>query len=104
MKPILLTLLFALLPLSAHAQDAQRSIHVRYADLDLSTPAGIEMLDHRLAWAVFAICAETPGSAGMGQRLANWHCVQAKTAEIAPLRERAIAARARPVMLAARTR
>lgn len=101
--PILLAVLAAL-PLGAHAQEAQRSIHVHYADLDLSTPAGVRTLDHRLAWAISALCAEAPGGTGMGQRFANERCVKAKTAEVAPQRERAIAERAAPVMLAARTR
>jgi len=99
---ILLAALVAL-PLGAHAQEAQRSIHVRYSDLDLSTPAGVKSFDRRLAWAISSICSEGAGSAVTGQRFADRRCVRAKHAEIAPLRDRVIAAHAGPVLMAART-
>jgi len=99
--PILLAAL-ALLPLGAHAQEAQRSIHVRYADLDLSTPAGVKSFDRRLAWAISSICSEGAGSVVTGQRFADRRCVRAKRAEIAPLRDRVVAAQAGPVLMAAR--
>jgi len=99
--PILLAAL-PLLPLGAHAEEAQRAIHVRYADLDLSTPAGVKSLDRRLAWAISSICSEGVGSVITGQRFADRRCVRAKHAEIAPLRDRVVAAYARPVLMAAR--
>jgi len=98
--PILLAAL-AMLPLSAHAQEAQRSIRVPYADLDLSSPAGVRTLDHRLAWAISGICSDMIASTA--ERFARERCVKAKRAEIAPLRDRVIAARAKPMVLAART-
>ena len=99
--PILLAALAAL-PLAAHAQEAQRSIRVPYADLDLSTPTGVKTLDRRLAWAISALCSETPGSIGMAQGFSKHRCEKAKRAEIAPLRERVIAAQAKAVVLASR--
>ena len=101
--PILLAALVTLLPLGAHAQEVQRSIRVRYADLDLSTPAGVKTFDRRLAWAISSICSEAAGSVITGKRFADQRCVQAKHAEIAPLRDRVITAHAGPVLMAART-
>jgi UrcA family protein len=43
-------------PLPALAQKAGATVHVSYADLDLSTPAGREKLDRRLASALDTVC------------------------------------------------
>ncbi len=44
-----------------------RSATVRYADLDLSTPAGVRRLEHRIAYAVDRVCA-LPHAEQLAQR------------------------------------
>jgi len=52
----------AALPLAAQAQTNQASVHVSYADLDLTRAVGRATLDRRLARAVERVCpTERPG-------------------------------------------
>jgi UrcA family protein len=44
----------------AHAQRPVEQVHVRYADLNLSTPAGARMLAGRISLAARQICGERP--------------------------------------------
>ncbi|MEP9360293.1 UrcA family protein [Sphingomonas sp. KR3-1] len=53
---IALSLLAASAAAPASAQQAGASVHVRYADLDLSTDAGRQTLDRRLAAALDTVC------------------------------------------------
>lgn len=61
LRPILLSALGGLAAVSpnssARAQDVA-SVKVTYADLDLATPAGLHTLDHRISWAVSAVCGD----------------------------------------------
>jgi UrcA family protein len=94
--------LLAALPVQAGAQDAQSSIRVSYADLDLSSPVGVKTLDHRLAWAIHSVCADIHIADDIARQFATRRCITTKTAELAPQRDRVVAAYATRVALAAR--
>jgi UrcA family protein len=61
LRPILLSALGGLAAFSpnngARAQEPATA-RVSYADLDLATEAGRRTLDHRIAWAVGAVCGD----------------------------------------------
>lgn len=50
-----------------------RSATVRYADLDLATPSGIERLERRIAFAIDQVCA-VPHAEQLGQRARVAQC------------------------------
>ena len=50
-----------------------RSATVRYADLDLATPSGIERLERRIAFAIDQVCA-LPHAEQLGQRARVAEC------------------------------
>ena len=78
-------------PAAAFAQPATPSVAVSYADLDLGSNAGAKTLDRRLANAVRTVCGEHDGSAVAARRFAAQRCITQKQAEVATLRDRAIA-------------
>jgi UrcA family protein len=90
---IALTML-ALLPVAAHAQEAKPVVRVVHADLNLRTEAGVKALDRRLAWAIRSVCLASEATVDTGRRFAARRCVLKKTAEVAALRNRAVAAQA----------
>lgn len=83
--------LFALTATAASAQEARYSIAVPYSDLNLKSDAGQKMLDNRLDRAIRTVCREHDGSVVPEYRLAVQHCLVEKRAEVAALRDRAIA-------------
>lgn len=94
--------LLTLTPAAAFAQDRPASVLVSYGDLNLRSQAGIKVLERRLEMAVRTVCGEHDGSVIPGHRLAAQACVREKSAEVAALRDRAIAGYSSPQALAAR--
>ena len=77
------------------AEEAPLQVRVYYGDLDLSGRAGIETLDRRLLRAVKQVCPSDNGVREMARLRTIALCRAAKQAEIAPLRQSALAAAAR---------
>jgi UrcA family protein len=92
--------LLTLAPVTAFAQEVPTRIVVSYSDLNLRSEAGVKAFDRRLANAIRSACGEHDGSAIAGHRFAAQRCVTEKRAEVAALRDRAIAGS--PETLAAR--
>ena len=90
LSDIVFSLLMAA-PAAALAQPATPSITVSYADLNLASPAGVKALDSRLANAVRAVCQAYDGTAIAERRFAEQRCLREKSAEVAALRDQAIA-------------
>jgi UrcA family protein len=67
-------------------------VRVYYGDLDLSDPVDVSTLDHRLLRAVKAVCPSDNGVREMSRLHTIALCRAAKDAEIAPLRQSALAA------------
>jgi UrcA family protein len=92
MKLLHITLsLLALTPVTAFAQDMTPSVPVAYSDLDLRSEAGVKTLDRRLARAVRSVCAGSEDMPTLDRRFAAARCIRQKSAEVAVLRNRAIA-------------
>ena len=83
--------LLVLTPVPAFAQDVTSSVAVSYGDLNLRSQAGVKVLDRRLATAIRVVCGTHDGSAVVAFRFAAQRCVKEKTAEVAALRDSAIA-------------
>jgi UrcA family protein len=94
--------LLALTPVTASAQEVTSSVLVSYGDLNLRSKAGVEVLDRRLALAVRSVCGEHDGTAILALRFVAQRCVREKSAEVAALRNRAIASYSSPDTLASR--
>jgi len=94
--------LLALTPVPAFAQEVTSSVVVSYSDLNLRSEAGVKVLDRRLANAIRSVCGEHDGSAVLAFRFAAQRCVKEKSAEVAVLRNRAIASYSSPESLASR--
>ena len=88
--------LLALTPVPAFAQEVASSVVVSYGDLNLQSKAGVKALDLRLASAIRSVCREHDGSAILANRFAAQRCVKEKSAEVATLRNRAIAGYSSP--------
>lgn len=75
----------------AAAQTSRPPIHVVYADLDLTTPAGAAALDRRIAGAAAHFC---PGldDYDLSRRAAAQRCQRRLVADAAAQRRQAIAA------------
>lgn len=67
-------------------------VRVRYGDLDLSNAADVRKLDRRLSYAVASVCPSDNGVREISQLRTISLCRTAKRAEIAPLRQSALAA------------
>lgn len=74
------------------AEQRTPDVRVYYGDLDLSDPADVARLDGRLARAVNAVCPSANGVRELSRLRTIGLCRSAKRAEVAPLRERALAA------------
>ncbi len=83
--------LLVLAPVPAFAQEAKSTVVVSYSDLNLRSEAGVKTLDRRLATAIRSVCGVHDGSAVLEQRFDAQRCVKEKSAEVAALRDRAIA-------------
>ena len=83
--------LLVLSPAAASAQEVKSSVVVSYGDLNLHSDAGLKALDHRLANAIRTVCGARDGSAVLEHRFAAQRCVTEKRAEVAALRDSAIA-------------
>ncbi|MEZ0241805.1 MAG: UrcA family protein [Sphingomonas sp.] len=68
----MLTLLSTLALAFVAAPNDAPGVRVSYADLDLSSPAGVATLDRRLARAVNSVCPDS-----LSKRLSEIHAVQA---------------------------
>lgn len=85
------------------AQTTTRTIAVSHGDLALSTPAGVEALDARLAHAVRLACDFDKSERNLTLSIAQQRCIAAKQAEVSASRQAAIAAaNTTPRTLAAR--
>jgi len=76
---------------SASAQEVPASVVVSYGDLDLRSEAGVQALDRRLAGAIRSVCGVHDGSVIPERRFAVQRCLTQKRAEVAALRDRAVA-------------
>jgi UrcA family protein len=94
--------LIALTPVPAFAQEVTSSVVVSYSDLNLRSEAGVKALDRRLANAIRSVCGERGGSAVLEFRFVAQRCVKEKSAQVAVLRDRAIASYSSPETLASR--
>lgn len=94
MKLSTIALSLMALTAAASAQEAKTSIAVSYGDLNLHSQSGLKTLDARLAHAIRTVCAEHDGSVVPEHRFAVQHCVAEKRAEVAALRDRAVASQA----------
>lgn len=95
-------LLLAVAPAAALAQPKAFSVAVSYADLNLASPAGLKILDARLADAVRVVCQADGGTVIPERRFAEQRCVREKRAEVASLRDQAVASFIRQKTLASR--
>jgi len=86
----------------AFAQEVPTRVVVSYRDLNLRSEAGVKTLDRRLANAIRSACGEHDGSAVAEHRFAAQRCMTEKRAEVAALRNRAIASYSSPETLASR--
>lgn len=89
--------LLALTPVPTFAQ-----IVVSYSDLNLRSEAGVKELDRRLANAIRSVCGEPHVSGILWYRPLTERCVKATSAEVAVLRDRAIARNSSPATLGSR--
>jgi UrcA family protein len=64
--------------------DATRQIVVRYADLDLSTPAGEAALQRRIHAAVNAVCPYEFGDKELRARIMRMQCMAEATLRTTP--------------------
>lgn len=94
----------ALLPVAAHAQEAKPVVRVVHADLNLQTKAGIKTFDRRLASAIRSVCLASEATVDTGRQFAARRCVLKKTAEMAALRNQAVAAQASRAQMAGGSR
>lgn len=94
--------LLVLAPVPAFAQEVKSSVAVSYSDLNLRSGAGVKAFDRRLANAIRTVCGVHDGSAVLEHRFAAERCVIEKRAEVAALRDHAIASQSSPEALASR--
>jgi len=94
--------LLVLAPVPAFAQEVKSSVAVSYSDLNLRSEAGVKAFDRRLANAIRTVCGVHDGSAVLEYRFAAQRCATEKRAEVAALRNRAIASYSTPETLASR--
>lgn len=66
----------ATVPVAASADDTQRSVEVRYDDLNLESAAGQARLDLRIDSAVRSVCGVTSGPQSLAQRAAQQACAK----------------------------
>jgi UrcA family protein len=105
MKKLIFSFAHSLAAVSAPvaAQTTTGAIAVNHSDLALSTPAGIEALDARIAHAVRLACGFDKSERNLAITVQQKQCLAAKQAEISASRQAAIAAAtATPRTLAAR--
>lgn len=76
----------------ALADERQADVRVYYGDLDLSDAAAVRTFDRRLVHAVKAACPSDNGVREIARLRTIALCRAAKQAEIAPLRQTALAA------------
>jgi UrcA family protein len=72
--------------------DAPRQVVVRYSDLNLANPAGVEALNGRVAKASQTLCGPQPYIANLNARNAYETCVIAAKASAAAATEEAVLA------------
>lgn len=89
-KSLVISLLAAL-PGVASAQDVGPDVRVSYADLNLRTSEGVEVLDRRLARAVRLVCAEDRGTRELNRKIALRRCVAVQSAKVAIHRDQVLA-------------
>jgi UrcA family protein len=87
------SILMALLPSAALSQAKSSPVVVSYADLDLRNSAGLSVLDRRLDRAVRKVCDADEGTTDLRSRVSAGDCVEARLAQLAADRSRAISKR-----------
>jgi len=80
----------ALLPIAAVSQEAPRSVHVAYRDLNLQTAAGVKLLERRIEGAIETICPDS-GSIELARQRVVAQCRAAARANVAAQREAVLA-------------
>jgi UrcA family protein len=78
-------LLSTVFPAAALAQETQADVHVAYRDLNLQSPAGVQVLDRRIARAIAKVCPDFAGFE-LARKRATSRCRAAKQAEVADQR------------------
>ena len=78
-------LLSAVLPAAALAQETRADVHVAYRDLNLQSPAGVKVLDRRIARAIAEVCPDFVGF-DLARKRATSRCRAVKHAEVADQR------------------
>lgn len=81
--------LSALVPGTALAQQRHADIRVAYRDLNLQSPAGVQVLDRRIRRAIEAVCPDFAGST-VPRHPEVAQCRAAKHAEVASQRAAAL--------------
>jgi UrcA family protein len=94
----------ALTPVQAFAAETGSDVHVGWRDLNLNSDAGVRTLDRRLAKALRVVCNDPDAEAQLARRLSAKRCIAEVGAELASQRERVLAARSAPAILASRAR
>lgn len=82
----------AALPAAASAQTYVPDIHIAYADLDLSTAAGVRTLDRRIAVATATICERMPHTNSLWISAVD-RCRKTLAGHVEPQRRQVLAAR-----------
>jgi UrcA family protein len=85
---------------AAEAADVRRSARVAYADLDLSSDAGVTRLDRRINRAIEQLCFEPGSIVDLRSSLVARRCREAAKASLAEQRQQVIAAARRPALAA----
>lgn len=91
------------LPATVSAQAYAPDIHVAYADLDLSSPAGVATLDRRIAKAAATLCETIPHTTALWQQAVD-RCRKTLTTHVEPQRQQVLAARGGAAQQVAATR
>lgn len=88
LRPFVLPLALLAAAVAAQSPAAPASVAVSYADLDLSRPAGVAVLDRRLARAADAVCG-VPDARDLRAAIATRACrtaaLTAANAELKPV-------------------
>lgn len=99
-----LTLAFALaaaaLSTPGFATGHTPTVHVAYSDLRLADANAREVLDRRISTAIDSACGVDVQTRALAEQRASRRCVQAKQAEVAPLRAAALASHGVPLRVA----
>jgi UrcA family protein len=85
---------------AAEPAEATRSARVSYADLDLSSAAGVSRLDRRIQSAIQQLCVAQPGTVDLRTKLIDRRCREDAKSSLTAQRHAAIAAARQPALAA----